>query len=255
MEIEGTYTFQAPIEHVWKALMDPEVLARCLPGVESMQETGPDTYAVKANVGIGAVKGSYSGKVTITDKQEPTHYRLIGEFSSARGFVKGEGTIDLTRQNGNTVATYKGTPQLGGAIAGVAMRMLSGIGKTMANQFFGNIAQELRTQTEQAAAPAAATATPVTTAAASTPQATTAAASRSQPVATTQSITPPHVVVRPTVQQPDFMIQLVRLLKVSNGSPEDEQRWAQRLMLGGAGIVLAIAMVGFLLGRLTRRTR
>src|SRR5690242_16256601 len=114
MNIEGTYTFQAPIEQVWKTLLDPEVLARTLPGIENMKTTGPDSYEATMHVGVAAVQGAYSGKVAILDKEEPKHYRLQAEGNGARGFVKAEGTVDLAQQNGSTIATYKGAAQLGG---------------------------------------------------------------------------------------------------------------------------------------------
>jgi hypothetical protein len=60
-------------------------------------------------------------------------------------------------------------------------------------------------------------------------------------------------ITRPAAAQPSFLIQLVRLLKVSDGSPEDEQRWAQRLVIGGVGAVIAIALLGFILGRFSQR--
>lgn len=251
MDIEGTYTFQAPIEQVWNTLLDPEVLARCLPGVESMRETSPDSYAVQVSLNIGAVKGAWNGTVTLTDKQAPSHYRLTGDFSSPRGFVKGEGTFDLTAQGSNTVVRYKGTPQLGGAIAGVAMRMIPGLSKQMANQFFGSVAQELRAKEEPAAVSAPAQAAP---AAASAPQSTPKAASAPRTTRPTASSAPqPVAITRPAAAQPSFLIQLVRLLKVSDGSQEDEQRWAQRLVIGGVGAVLAIALLGFILGRFSQR--
>jgi carbon monoxide dehydrogenase subunit G len=251
MDIEGTYTFQAPIEQVWNTLLDPEVLARCLPGVESMRETSPDTYAVQASLNIGAVKGSWSGTVALTDKQAPSHYRLTGDFSSPRGFVKGEGTFDLSAQGSNTVVRYKGAPQLGGAIAGVAMRMVPGLSKQMANLFFGAIAQELRAKEEPAAVAAPAQAAPVAT---STPQPASASASAPRTTRPTASSAPqPVAITRPAAAQPTFLIQLVRLLKVSDGSQEDEQRWAQRLVIGGVGAVIAIALLGFILGRFSQR--
>lgn len=251
MDIEGTYTFQAPIEQVWNTLLDPEVLARCLPGVESMHETSQDTYAVQASLTVGPVKGSWAGTVALTEKQAPSHYRLSGDFSGPRGFVKGDGTIDLTAQGSNTIARYKGTPQLGGAIAGVAMRMIPGLSKQMANQFFGNIAQELRAQEEPAAVAASAEAAPAT---ASAPQTAPKAASAPRTTRPTASSAPqPVAITRPAAAQPSFLIQLVRLLKVSDGSAEDEQRWAQRLIIGGVGAVIAIALLGFILGRFSQR--
>jgi len=249
MDIEGTYTFQAPIEQVWKTLLDPEVLGRTLPGVEQMHLVGPDHYTATMHVGIGVVKGTYSGSVTILDKQEPSHYRLQAEGNGARGFVKAEGTVDLAQHNGNTIATYKGSAQLGGAIAGVGMRMIGGAAKTLINQFFGTIAQELRAPEQPAVAAAPAAAVPPLAASAAAPA---EPAPTSAPQAATRR--PTHsaaqpIIPRPAVAQPSLLVQLVRLLKVSDGSQEDEQRWSQRLVLGSVGVMLLLVLLGFLLGR------
>jgi carbon monoxide dehydrogenase subunit G len=259
MNIEGTYTFQAPIEQVWNSLLDPEILAKALPGIENMRETGPDSYEATMHVGVAAVKGTYSGKVSISDKQQPTHYRLHAEGSGARGFVTGEGTIDLAQHNGTTIATYKGEAQLGGAIAGVGMRVLPGVAKMMINQFFGTIAEELHSQ--QAPKAAAATTAleappelePTPAGAAASP---VSAAPASQPAARATTTTPRGTITLPPVRQSgDLLIHLVRSLKLSDGSAEDEQRWAQRLLFGAVGAVLGIALLGFLFGRFFGRRR
>ncbi len=250
MNIEGTYTFQAPIEQVWKTLLDPDVLGRTLPGIENMKITGPDSYEGTMHVGVAAVQGTYSGKVVILNKQEPHHYRLQAEGNGARGFVKAEGTVDLAQQNGNTIATYKGTAQLGGAIAGVGMRVLPGVAKMMINQFFGTIAEELRARKEPAPAaqpPAAA-------------ERAASAASQAAPAPAATATSSPALAARPTIarpamQMPQPLIQIVRALKLSDGSAEDEARWAQRLMLGSIGLLLGVFLLGFLFGRGSRRGR
>ncbi|HEY7349661.1 MAG TPA: carbon monoxide dehydrogenase subunit G [Ktedonobacterales bacterium] len=250
MNIEGTYTFQAPIEQVWKTLMDPEVLARTLPGIENMKVVGPDNYEATMHVGVAAVQGTYNGKVAILDKEEPGHYRLQAEGNGARGFVKAEGAVDLAQQNGNTIATYKGAAQLGGAIAGVGMRVLPGIAKMMINQFFGAVAEELRAQQQPAPAAKTPPAAARATSAAAGARADKAPGAASKPQPTEQQI-----ITLPARQAPDQLIQIVRALKVSDGSEEDELRWAQRLMLGSVGLLLGIFLLGFLFGRGARRGR
>ena len=66
MKISGTHSLQAPVEQVWAAFMDPAVLARTLPGCETLTETGPDAYAMRVTAGVAAVKGTYDGTVAIT---------------------------------------------------------------------------------------------------------------------------------------------------------------------------------------------
>ncbi len=255
MNIEGTYTFQAPIEQVWKTLLDPEVLARTLPGIENMKTTGPDSYEATMHVGVAAVQGTYSGKVAILDKEEPHHYRLQAEGSGARGFVKAEGTVDLAQQNGNTIATYKGAAQLGGPIAGVGMRVLPGVAKMMINQFFGTIAEELRAQQQPApAAPPAPAAARAASRAKAAPQ-TTEAPAAAPSAASGPQIAAQPIIARPAMQMPTQLIQIVRVLKLSDGSEEDEQRWAQRLLLGSLALLLGVFLLGFLFGRGSRPGR
>jgi carbon monoxide dehydrogenase subunit G len=229
MDIEGTYTFQdAPVERVWQLLLDPQVLARTIPGCDRLEPVGEDTYEATMNVGVSAVKGVYTGRVTISDKQAPHHFHIAVEGSGTRGFIKGEGTLDLTQQNGHTVARYKGTAQLGGAIAGVGMRMVGGAAKMLINQFFGAISDELRQQ-----APAA-----------------TVAGRQEGGAGDGHG----RVIVRPPAQLTSPMVQVVRRLRISDGSPEDEQRWAQRLMMAGAGLLVGLlATVGLLVWLIGRK--
>jgi len=136
MRVEGTNTFAAPVETVWKKINDPEVLRRCTPGLKELKETGPDAYQATLVIGIAAVKGSYAGTLAITEKRAPTHYKLTLEGTGGAGFMKGEGTIDLEPQGSGTLATWVGDLQVGGLIAGVGQRMLGGIGKMLIGQFF-----------------------------------------------------------------------------------------------------------------------
>jgi uncharacterized protein len=100
LKIEGSYTFDAPRERVWQVLLDPKIMAQCMPGCESLKEVAPDQYEATMKVGIAAVKGNYKGKVFIKEKQAPSHYILSGEGSGAPGFMQGDMSIDLQDNNG-----------------------------------------------------------------------------------------------------------------------------------------------------------
>ena len=139
MKIEGSYTFNAPRERVWQVLLDPKIMAQCMPGCESMNEVAPDRYETVMKVGVASVKGTYKGKVAIKDKQAPTHYVLSGEGSGGPGFMQGDVAIDLEETNGQTVLKYSTDPKIGGLIASVGQRMLNGVAKMMAEQFFKKV--------------------------------------------------------------------------------------------------------------------
>jgi carbon monoxide dehydrogenase subunit G len=142
MKLDGTNTLPAPVETVWKTINDPDALRRCTPGLKELTETGPDNYKATLSIGIAAVKGTYAGTLRITDKQAPTHYKIILEGSGGAGFMKGEGTVDLEAQGGGTLLRWAGDIQVGGLIAGVGQRMLSGVGKMLIGQFFKCLEQQ-----------------------------------------------------------------------------------------------------------------
>jgi uncharacterized protein len=136
VKIEGSYRFKAPRNRVWEVMLDPKIIAQCMPGCEGLTEVGPDQYEATMKIGIAAVKGTYKGKVTIKDKQPPSHYVLSGEGSGGPGFMQGEVAIDLEEKDGQTLLKYNADAKIGGLIAGVGQRMLGGISKMMVDQFF-----------------------------------------------------------------------------------------------------------------------
>lgn len=136
MKIEGSHIFKAPREKVWEVLLDPEMIAQCMPGCEGLKEVGPDQYEATMKIGVASVKGTYKGKVSIREKQAPSHYVLSGEGSGSPGFMQGDMSVDLEEKNGETILKYSADTKIGGLIAGVGQRMLGGIAKMMADQFF-----------------------------------------------------------------------------------------------------------------------
>jgi carbon monoxide dehydrogenase subunit G len=143
VKISGQYTLDAPREKVWAFLMNPEAIAKVMPGCEQLEETAPDTYKATLKLGIAAVKGTYIGSVQLSDKTSPTHYRMLIDGSGAPGFVKGEATVDLAEQDDKTVLGYDADVQVGGLIANVGQRMIGGVAKLIINQSLKKLEEEL----------------------------------------------------------------------------------------------------------------
>jgi len=144
MQLNGKYEFNGTQEQVWHLFTDPESLAKAIPGCQELKETEPGKYDAVMKIGIAAVKGTYTGKFEIADPDPPHRYRLIGEGSGSPGFVKGTTEINLTASGDKTTVTYQGDVQVGGLIAGVGQRMISGIAKMMLGQFFKKMKKELK---------------------------------------------------------------------------------------------------------------
>jgi carbon monoxide dehydrogenase subunit G len=143
MKLQGHYDLPVPRDRVWQALLDPEQLAKAIPGCEKLDAVGPGEYRATLKVGVGAVKGTFDGKVKISDIQPPTRYTMMVEGSGGPGFVRGEAVMELSEAEGGTRVEYEGDVQIGGLIAGVGQRMLGGVAKMMVDQFFSRMAELL----------------------------------------------------------------------------------------------------------------
>ena len=144
MKIEGTHDIPAPRPRVWEAFLDPERLRQAIPGCEKLEAIGEDEYKATMKVGVAAVKGTFEGKVRISDKKAPDSYRMAVEGSGGPGFVRGEAVITLTDNAGGTRVAYSADVQVGGLIAGVGQRMLGGVSKMMTDQFFNRVSELLQ---------------------------------------------------------------------------------------------------------------
>jgi carbon monoxide dehydrogenase subunit G len=144
MKIEGAHEISAPRQKVWEAFLDPERLKQAIPGCERLEAVGEDEYKATMKVGVAAVKGTFEGKVRLADKQPPDSYRMGVEGSGGPGFVRGEAVITLSDTNTGTRVAYSADVQVGGLIAGVGQRMLGGVSKMMADQFFNRMTDLLK---------------------------------------------------------------------------------------------------------------
>ncbi|HEX2912403.1 MAG TPA: carbon monoxide dehydrogenase subunit G [Chloroflexia bacterium] len=157
MEINGEYKFKAPINKVWDVLMDKEALQASVPGCEKFEEVEPQTYNVVMKVGVASIKGTYNGRITIADADQPKHYKLIVGGQGGPGFLNGEGIFDLSENsNGGddpeTVVAYKGTANVGGTLAGIGARMLMPVAKKLVHDFFKSMEKRIDTGSEQKSA-------------------------------------------------------------------------------------------------------
>jgi len=145
MKIEGTNELRATRERVYRALTDPEVLRRCIPGCERLEQTGENAYSATLRVGVGAVRGVFSGNIRLDDLRPPSHYRIVVDGKGQPGFVKGVGDLDLEENENLTVVRYAGDVQAGGTLASVGQRLIQGAAKMMASQFFTALEAEVST--------------------------------------------------------------------------------------------------------------
>ena len=136
MHVKTSYTFDAPAAKVWATILDPEVIAGCMPGCQALTPLGDDQYEASLNVGVGSIKASYKAKITLADQTPPTSYKLKVEGRGSPGFVQGEALISLLENGDKTTIQVDGDAQVGGTIARVGQRLLGTVNQRMMDNFF-----------------------------------------------------------------------------------------------------------------------
>jgi carbon monoxide dehydrogenase subunit G len=136
MKIEGRFMFAAASQKVWDLLTDPQSLQECTPGCKKLTEIAADEFDATMEIGIGAIKGTFHGKIQMTEKDPPREYKLLIEGSGPAGFVRGEGSLKLQEEHDKTWVIVCGEGQVGGVMAGVGQRLFEGVAKQLMGQFF-----------------------------------------------------------------------------------------------------------------------
>ncbi|MUL42118.1 carbon monoxide dehydrogenase subunit G [Streptomonospora sp. PA3] len=144
MKITGSATLQAPAERVWERMLDPEALARAIPGCEGLEQTGPDEYRGTVSAGIGSIKGTFQGEVRLRDLRPAESLTMHAQGAGAPGTVTAEIGVRLSDLgDGRTELSYDADAVVGGMVGGVGQRMLKGVARKMAGEFLGRLDEEV----------------------------------------------------------------------------------------------------------------
>jgi carbon monoxide dehydrogenase subunit G len=144
MKLAGEATLHGSVEQVYAALNDPAVLVRTIPGCERLEQTGPDAYTMAVTAGVAAVKGRYTGEVVLADQRAPHEFVLRASGSGAPGTVSARARIRLSPGlDGMTTVAYDADAVVGGMVGGVGQRVLTGVARRTADEFFAAVDEVL----------------------------------------------------------------------------------------------------------------
>ena len=144
MDIVATYRFAAAVEEVWSLLMDPNIIATCLPGCRGLKFLGDDRYQTDLVIGVAAVSGTFATAIALVDKVPPEAYRLNVEATGKSGFARGSATIALSPVDGVTTAvTVSAHAEVGGLVARVGQRLLEGVARMTMDRFYECLAKRV----------------------------------------------------------------------------------------------------------------
>ncbi len=138
MTMTGEVTLPADREAVWAALNDPEVLKTCIPGCQELTKVSDTEFEAVAKVAVGPVKASFKGRIALEDLDPPNAYTIRGEGQGGvAGFAKGGAKVRLEPGEGSgTKLVYDVEATVGGKLAQLGGRLVNGVAKKNADEFF-----------------------------------------------------------------------------------------------------------------------
>jgi uncharacterized protein len=147
MEMQGNRLLAITQQQAWDALNDPEVLKTCIAGCDKVERSGENQFTVGVAIKIGPVSAKFSGKIALADMAPPHSYTLSFEGQGGpAGFGKGSAKVQLTPTAAGTDLSYSVQASVGGKIAQLGQRLIDGVAKSMAEDFFKRFDQEMQRQ-------------------------------------------------------------------------------------------------------------
>ena len=144
MIVDGTYPLPGSPERIWDLLMDPEVLAKAMPGTRSLTRTAPDRYEGKMAVGVGPITAAeFDLVITLSDQVKPRSYTMNIDGKGRFGFTRGTARVDLAPEGDQTEMRYRADLQVGGKIAGLGQRLLDSVSRMLMRQGLEALQREL----------------------------------------------------------------------------------------------------------------
>ncbi|GAB3785078.1 SRPBCC family protein [Nocardioides ungokensis] len=140
MKFTGDAVLNAPVDRVWSALLDPQVLVATIPGCERLESTGENAYAMTVTAGVAAIKGTYAGSCELSDLDPHSSLVMKLQGAGAPGTIGADVNVGFRDGgDGTTTITYDADAVVGGMVGGVGQRMLTSVSRRMAGEFFGNV--------------------------------------------------------------------------------------------------------------------
>ncbi len=144
MKLRETYRVEASLERVWDALLDPEVVRDCVPGIRAFDVVSPDSYRVEIGVKVGLFSGALTGTLNVTDRAHHSSYRMMVNGAGPMTNLSGEALVSLAAEGeAATIVTLDGEVSVTGSLARVGQRFMSSAAKSQFDHFFGKLREKL----------------------------------------------------------------------------------------------------------------
>ena len=155
MEIDKSLRISAPPERIWAILLDPQAMAACVPGMQSVEIISPDEYAAVMQVKIAFVSAKFKLRTRIVERREPLFLKAegTGEDASVASSLKQVTELTLTPcDDGSTDLRIQVQVDLLGRMGSFGLSVMKTKADRLWDEFGVNLAKRLAGESADGAA-------------------------------------------------------------------------------------------------------
>ncbi len=151
MIVDGNFTLKAPIQKVWDIILQPGILASCLPGAEKIEASDATHYTCLVKQSVGPISVKLQFAVELTEIVAPKHVKAVGKgeaLGKLGTFTMGM-VVDLKELSGGEVQVdYSADVNIVGRLATFGERIMRAKAKQVVEGFTKNLQKKLETLTK-----------------------------------------------------------------------------------------------------------
>lgn len=148
MQIQQTFTVDAPPAAVWEFFEDIERVARCVPGVQSVDVLGPDRYKLLATQRVGFISATFEMAMQIESKDPLKSLALSSVGKSVKGAIgniRSKDRVDFeATPEGGTRVTLTSDVAVGGMLGALGHKAIASKSREITEKFAQALQAELR---------------------------------------------------------------------------------------------------------------
>jgi carbon monoxide dehydrogenase subunit G len=142
MELDSSFQVEAPIDEVWKTVMDVERVATAVPGAQLTDKLSDTSYQGVVKVKVGPLSMQYKGQIELVSRDDATHVAVFkgkGQEKAGQGTAEGTATVSLTEEGGVTTGVVHGEMSLSGKAAAMGKGVINTVTQQIMKIFANNL--------------------------------------------------------------------------------------------------------------------
>ncbi len=144
IELDGKTEYGAQRELLWEMILDPDVLARIVPGCKKLEIVNENEYQGQMRIKVGPMDGVFQGTVALSELNAPHSFHLVMNGRGPSGIVEGEGDVYLQDAENGTEFSYTGQGQVSGRMASVGQRVMTSSARAVVKQSLENLDKQVQ---------------------------------------------------------------------------------------------------------------